>query len=182
MVAAVRYLGIQLGRATAESQYAAPMKKFEQKMVFLQSLPLSEAEREKAILTWACPVFSVVGKVVFPTEEVTKKVDALARAVIRIKSWGITTRILTQRKEQGGVELVMPSVYLRHLHSKYYVQYVLSPDSMPRAQKEEFEKWRSSALDTTLAQTTMNWTRLQVQAGTGVRRAWTSLATPRVPA
>ena len=136
VVSAVRYLGIQLGRATVESQYAAPMKKFEQKMVFLQSLPFSEAERAKAILTWACPVFSVVGKVVFPTEEVMKKVDAMARAVMGIKSWGITTKILTQRKEQGGVELVMPSVYLRHLHSKYYVQYVSHPDSVPRVQKD----------------------------------------------
>ena len=35
VVSAVRYLGIQLGKATVESQYAAPMKKFEQKMVFL---------------------------------------------------------------------------------------------------------------------------------------------------
>ena len=69
VVSAVRYLGIQLGRATVESQYAAPMKKFEQKMVFLQSLPFRAAERAKAILTWACPVFSVVGKVVFPTRK-----------------------------------------------------------------------------------------------------------------
>ena len=66
VVAAVRYLGIQLGRATADSQYTAPMKKFEQKMVLLPSLPLSEAERAKAILTWACPVFLVV----FLTEEI----------------------------------------------------------------------------------------------------------------
>ena len=94
-----------------------------------------------------------------------------------IKSWGITTKILTQRKEQGGVELVMPSVYLRHLHSKYYVQYVSHPDSVPRVQKEEFERWRGPALGTTLARTTMNWTRQPVQAGTGARKAWTSLAT-----
>ena len=64
-------------------------------------MPISEAERARAILTWACPVFSVVGKVVYPTEEVLKKVDALARAVMGIKSWGLTTQILTQRKEQG---------------------------------------------------------------------------------
>ena len=120
-------------------------------------------------------MFSVVGKVVFPTGEVMKKVDALARAVMGIRSWGITTKIPTQRKEQGGVELVMPSVYLRHLHSKYCVQYVSHPDSVPRAQKEEFERWRGPALDTTL--TRMNWTRLPVQAGTGARKAWTSLAT-----
>ena len=118
VVQAVRYLGIQLGRATTEGQYASPMKKFEQKMIFLQSMPLSEAERAKAILTWACPVFSVVGKVVYPTEEIQKKVDALARAVMGIKSWGLTTQILTQRREQGGADLVMPSVHLKHLHSK----------------------------------------------------------------
>ena len=55
-------------------------------MVFLQSLPLSESERAKAILTWACPVFSVVGKVVYPTEGIMKKEDTLARAVLGTKS------------------------------------------------------------------------------------------------
>ena len=53
VVQAVRYLGIQLGKATTESQYApaapaAPMKKVERKMVFLQSPPLSESERARA--------------------------------------------------------------------------------------------------------------------------------------
>mmetsp|Transcript_104358 Transcript_104358/g.179803 ORF Transcript_104358/g.179803 Transcript_104358/m.179803 type:complete len:145 (-) Transcript_104358:107-541(-) len=57
VVKLVRYLGIQLGEATIEEQCAAPMKKFIQKMTFLQSLPLSEEERAQAMLTWACPVF-----------------------------------------------------------------------------------------------------------------------------
>ena len=120
VVQAVRYLHTH-GHTTGEGHNGgpvhAPMKKFEQKMIFLQSMPLSEAGRAKAILTWACPVFSVVGKVVYPTEEILKKVDALARAVMGIKSWGLTTQILTQRKEQGGADLVMPSVYSKHLHS-----------------------------------------------------------------
>ena len=103
-------------------------------------MPISEAERARAILTWACPVFSVVGKVVYPTEEIQKKVDALARAVMGIKSWGLTTQIPIQRREQGGADLVMPSVYLKHLHSKYYVKSVLSPDCVPRSQREELER------------------------------------------
>ena len=73
-------------------------------------MPISEAERARAILTWACPVFSVVGKVGYPTDEILKKIDALARAVMGIKSWGMTTQILTQRKEQGGADLVIASV------------------------------------------------------------------------
>uniref|UniRef100_A0A7S1ICI2 Reverse transcriptase domain-containing protein n=1 Tax=Eutreptiella gymnastica TaxID=73025 RepID=A0A7S1ICI2_9EUGL len=72
VVKSVRYLGIQLGTTTIEEQYAAPMKKFTQKMIYLQSLPLSEVERVQAIMTWACPVFSVVGKVVYPTQEIQK--------------------------------------------------------------------------------------------------------------
>mmetsp|Transcript_125354 Transcript_125354/g.217331 ORF Transcript_125354/g.217331 Transcript_125354/m.217331 type:complete len:99 (+) Transcript_125354:96-392(+) len=35
VVKSVRYLGVQLGIATAEEQYASPMKKFIQKMTFL---------------------------------------------------------------------------------------------------------------------------------------------------
>ena len=34
-------------------------------------------------------MFSVVGKVVYPTEQILQKVDALAWAVIGIKSWGL---------------------------------------------------------------------------------------------
>ena len=135
VVKSVRYLGIQLGRATTEEQYAAPMKKFVQKMTFLQSLPLSEEERVQAILTWACPVFSVVAKVVYPNQEVQKKVDALARTVMGIKSWSMTTQIMQQDKRKGGVGLCMPSTYLMHLHSKYYVQYVVNPNSIPRFNK-----------------------------------------------
>ena len=107
-------------------------------------------------------MFSVVGKVVYPTEEILKRVDALARAVMGIKSWGLTTQILIQRREQGGADLVMPSVYLKHLHSKYYVKSVLSPDCVPRSQREEFEKWRGPAIATTLARTTINWARMPV--------------------
>ena len=169
VVQAVRYLGIQLGRATTESRYAAPLKIFERKMVFLQSLPLSESERAKAILTWACPVFSVAGKVVYPTEGLMKKVDTLGRAVMGIKSWGLTTQILTQRKEQGGADLVMPSVYLRHLHSKYHVKSVLNANCVPKSQQEEFNKWRSPALSAPLARTMFNWTQLPLQAGMGAR-------------
>ena len=117
VVKSVRYLGIQLRVATTEEQFAAPMKKFTQKMIFLQSLPLSEAERVHAILTWACPVFSVVGKVVYPTQEMQRKVDALARTIMGIKSWSMTTQIILQDKKKGGVELCMPSTYLLHLHS-----------------------------------------------------------------
>ena len=47
----------------------------------------------------------VVGKVVYPTEGIMKKSDALARAVMGIKSWGLTTQIMIQRKEQGGADL-----------------------------------------------------------------------------
>ena len=122
-------------------------------MVFLQSPPLSDSERAKAILTWACPVFSVVGKVVYPTQGIMRKVDTLARAVRGIKSWGPTTQILTQRKEQGGADVVMPSLYLRHLHSKHYVKSVLNPDCALQSQQEEFNRWRSPALSTTLART-----------------------------
>ena len=52
----------------------------------------------------------------------------------------------------------MPSVYLRHLHSKYYVKSLLTADCVPESQQEEFNKWRSLALSTTLARTTFNWT------------------------
>ena len=41
----------------------------------------------------------MVGKVVYPTEGIMRKVDTLARAVMGIKSWGLTTQILTQRKD-----------------------------------------------------------------------------------
>uniref|UniRef100_A0A7S1IBV4 Uncharacterized protein n=1 Tax=Eutreptiella gymnastica TaxID=73025 RepID=A0A7S1IBV4_9EUGL len=175
VVKSVRYLGIQLGVATADEQFAAPMKKFIQKMTFLQSLPRSEEERVNAIMTWACPVFSVVGKVVYPTQEIQRKVDALARTVMGIKSWSMTTQIMLQDEKKGGVGLCMPSTYLLHLHSKYYVQYVLSPNSVPKNQQEIFERWRSPGLQTSLAKMAFNRHRLPVKAGTGAE-AWTTLS------
>ena len=60
---------------------------------------------------------------------------------------------------------------------KYYVKSVLHPDCVPKSQQEEFNKWRSPALSTTLARRTFNWTRQPLQAGMGARGAWLSLAT-----
>ena len=156
VVRSVRYLGIQLGRATAEEQYATPMRKFSQKMTFLQALPLSEEERAQAIITWACPVFSVVGKVVYQTQEIMSKVDAIARTVMGIESWSLTTHIMTQDKKKGGVGLCMPSTYLLHLHSKYYVDYMKFPDRVPKSQQELFEAWRSPGLKTSMARINFN--------------------------
>ena len=69
---AVRYPGMQWGRATVAEQYGTAMRNFEQNVTFLKALPLSEKERAFAILTWASPV-------VYPMVEIRQKVDSLAR-------------------------------------------------------------------------------------------------------
>ena len=127
----VRHLGILLGQATVAEQYAAPLRKFQQKMAFLRILPLSEKERAFAILTWASLVCSLVVKVVvYPTIEIRWKLDEEARAVMNIKTWSMATQILKQDSKQGGINLCTPSLYLAHLHSNRYVQYISNPNAV----------------------------------------------------
>ena len=90
----IKYLGVYIGKATAEQQYAGPKRRFDQKMYFLQNTSLTQEEKAEAIRTWGLPVFAVVAKLVYPTEEVLRGLEASIRRAMGVRPMGMTTAIL----------------------------------------------------------------------------------------
>ena len=69
---------------TPYNQYAATLRKFETKAQQLGTLPLTDKEKVAALNTWAYPVFDVVGKLVYPMQQVHTRVDSTARQSLRM--------------------------------------------------------------------------------------------------
>ena len=136
-------------------------------MAFHKALPLSEKERAYAILTWASPVFSVVAKVVHPMVEIRQKVHSWAWEGMGVRSWVMTSPILMQEESKGGIGLCMPSLYISHLHSKRYVQFVANPDQIPHPQQDGVQLWPGPGVDASIAKEAFNWDHAPIQAGLG---------------
>ena len=101
MGATIKYLGVLIGQATGERQYAGPKRRFGKKMHFLKDTNVTQDEKAKAIKVWGLLVFWVVPKLVYPTEEVIKSLEPAVRRAMGIKPMGMTTRILQQGVTEG---------------------------------------------------------------------------------
>ena len=99
---------------TPYNQYAATLRKFETKAQQLGTLPLTDKEKVAALNTWAYPVFDVVGKLVYPVQQVRTRVDSIARQSLRMANWSMTDAINMQPEDKGGIGVVLPSQYLYH--------------------------------------------------------------------
>ena len=60
-----------------DKQYAGPMRTYETKCLQLVMLPRTLEEEAKALVTWAYPVFNVVGTMVYLTQKVCSRVAEL---------------------------------------------------------------------------------------------------------
>ena len=123
------------------------MRKFKLKCQKLEMLPLMLEEKAQALVTWVYPVFDVVGGKAYPTEKICSRVDGIARKAIGAKLYGLTAAHLQQPAAKGGVGFIFPSLYLQHLHSKRYVQWVVDPESMPAVHTKASDSWRRPYLD-----------------------------------
>ena len=178
VVRSCKYLGWCVGDKGPAEQYAGPMRKYELKCQQLGMLPLTLEEKAQALATWAYPVFDVVGRMVYPTDKICSRVDDVARKAMGAKSYGLTAAHLQQPTGKGGVGLILPSLYLQHLHSKRYVQWALDPDSLPQMHTKAFDSWRWPYLDNKISRESVNLATHPVQFSEGKKgEVWPSLAT-----
>ena len=68
------------------------------KAAHLCVLPLLDAEKATALVTWAYPVFEVVAQHVYPPESIRKEADDIARKILGIHNRSLTDGITRQAK------------------------------------------------------------------------------------
>ena len=140
-----------MGNMGPTEQYAGPMQKCEMQCLQLAMPPPTLERKAQALVTWAYPVFDVVGRMVHPTEKICSRVDEMARKAISAKSYGFTAAHLQQRKAKGGIGFALTSLFLLHLHSKRYVQWMQDLGSLSVAHTKTFGTCRWPYLDNKVA-------------------------------
>ena len=138
VVKQARYLGWLLGKATPTDQYATALRK-----LAARTLPLSDIEKAKALITWAYPVFDVVAQQVYPPEGVRKEADDMARKVLGIQNWSMTEAIAMQPEEEGGIGMILPSTYV---HCERYLRWMKDPELLTSEGRQELDEWREGRL------------------------------------
>ena len=144
----------------------------------LGTLPLTDTEKVAALTTWAYPVFDVVDKLVYPVQQVRTRVDSIAQHSLKMANWSMTDAINMQPEDKGGIGMILPSQYLRFLHSKRYVYLIKNPDTLTGAQLRSFEEWKGDQLQDKLSRKHINWSKEPVRKADGESgRPWLGMAT-----
>ena len=86
-------------------------------MYFLQNMSLTQEEKAEAIRTWSLPVFAVVAKLVYTTEEVIRGLEASIWRAMGVRPMGMTTAILQRPVADGGAALCTARTYLLFHHA-----------------------------------------------------------------
>mmetsp|Transcript_10616 Transcript_10616/g.18825 ORF Transcript_10616/g.18825 Transcript_10616/m.18825 type:complete len:209 (-) Transcript_10616:44-670(-) len=159
-------------------QYASAVRKCETRAGQLAQLPLSDAEKGRALPTWTYPVFDVVAKLVYPVQQVRVRVDVIAQQALGMANWGLTDAINMQPVGKGGIRIILPSQYLLHLHSKRYAAWMQNPDSLVGQQRRSFEEWKGAQISDGLSRRHINWSKEPVQKSDGkAGKLWPVMAT-----
>ena len=75
----------------------------------------------------------------------------MTRKAFRAKSYGLRAAQLQLPQERGSIGFISSSLYLLHLHSNRYAQWMQNPESLPVAQTKAFGEHKLPRLDKKVA-------------------------------
>ena len=73
--------------------------------------------------------------------QICSRVDKMARKAVGAKFYGLVAAPLQQPKGKGGIGFILPPPFLKYIHSKWYVQWMRYPESLPVVQAKAPDTW-----------------------------------------
>ena len=127
-----KYLGIVLRATTAEEAYGPALRKATGRAFSMQSWSLSLADPVEFLQSWILPVLVYPARVVYPSDNVAEAVKTIYRVALKLSNWGITLDILSQGKDQGGLELAPPDTFLLWQFSTIFIRHIYKAEVIPK--------------------------------------------------
>ena len=137
----MKYLGVWIGHITTEQAFAECLAIALKRAQFLCKLPLGLDERVLILKIWIVPPLTFTARAYQPSDLVISQLRNIYWVGLKLTSWSVTLRILSQPPVKGGYNLLQPGAYLHWQFAHMFVSFIRQPHKLSADIVQPMTNW-----------------------------------------